>query len=146
MLQHQDRAGCGVAGDRVEGAVVQHLQGGGAPGGREGAGALQVAGGQGDQDRDESEENDIDDDDDVMQEIVLGMAKTVFKKRRHWVTLCILLQVLYCTFLYSSVLFCTVLHCIILTVLCCSRSRPTPCTTSASAAADSPTSTPGTDL
>ena len=37
--------------------MVQHLQGGGAPGGREGAGALQVAGGQGDQDRDDSEED-----------------------------------------------------------------------------------------
>ena len=111
MLQHQDRAGGGVAGDRVEGALVQHLQGGGAPGGGEGAGALQVAGGQGDQDRDDSE---ADDNDDVMQEIVLGMAKTVFKKRRHWVTLCILLQVLYCTVLYCTVLYCTVLYCTVL--------------------------------
>ena len=108
MLQHQDRAGGGVAGDRVEGALVQHLQGGGAPGGGEGAGALQVAGGQGDQDRDDSEEDD--NDDAVMQEIVLGMAKTVFKKRRHWVTLCILLQVLYCTVLFCTVLYCTVLY------------------------------------
>merc|ERR1712038_7065 len=36
------------------------------------------------------------------KEIVLGMAKTVFKKRRHWVTLCILLQIAAYTMYYLS--------------------------------------------
>ena len=109
MLQHQDRAGGGVAGDRVEGALVQHLQGGGAPGGGEGAGALQVAGGQGDQDRDDSEDKDNDDgnagdragdgQDCVQEAAALG-------DPLHPATG----TVLHCTVLYCTVLYCTVLY------------------------------------